>query len=75
MLTVGQYQELFGWALQLDNVLVTPTLLKNQNNQNRHMGMNVYFTDPVECRVVDLDKNLVIRNTEDGYKISFSLLQ
>jgi hypothetical protein len=38
------------------------------------MGMNVYFTDPDECRVLDLDENLVIRNTEDGYKISLSLL-
>ena len=25
--TVEQFRELFGWALELDNVLVTPTLL------------------------------------------------
>ena len=29
--TVEQFRELFGWALELDNVLVTPTLLNNQN--------------------------------------------
>lgn len=34
------------------------------------MGMNVYFTDPIECRVLELDENLVIRCTKDGYKIS-----
>ena len=27
--SVEQFRELFGWALQLDNVLVTPTLLNN----------------------------------------------
>ena len=29
--TVEQFRELFGWALELDNVLVTPTLLNNWN--------------------------------------------
>jgi hypothetical protein len=29
--TIEQFRELFGWALELDNVLVTPTLLNNQN--------------------------------------------
>jgi hypothetical protein len=29
-ISVEQFRELFGWALELDNVLVTPTLLNQQ---------------------------------------------
>ena len=34
------------------------------------MGMNVYFTDPIESRILELDENLAVRNTDDGCKIS-----
>jgi hypothetical protein len=27
-LTIEEFKELFSWALELDNVLVTPTLMK-----------------------------------------------